>query len=621
MPKYDQTRLEGNKPLDSYAVRQQGAMVKLDDPVARRIDAFTAPAKEATQIEVDPNVSSVMKSLDNVNSTVGSYVKLQEAFKPSNKLKGMTDQMTGKPKDSSTTAGFLNGGYGYTEAWDEMAGKEQAATKYQPLLHQFTADNGHLPPEEFAAKLKKDLTQPFLATLTSEHQVAGFVPEAMALQDTAIRANEKRVFADRQLQRDSMITSDIRTTVEGSLHTVLGLNSLEQLHDPTFYKQYLHTGDTPAGVANMEALSQNMYGMYRVGLTRAKALGKTTSEYSAEFLSTVAGVAKKYGVPELLQYAYKSYSPTAEEVAQGKKPDNLTVSDAFPEQVQKDISDATTIKYRMVSAIKAQEKEAAEKAKNLYVGDMNHKLFTILSGDSPNRYVEAEQAMNDFHQNAPKHNLTPEDRKYIDAQYLAVRNRGSFASHNDDGIVNGLYAKWSDIKVSDVTSHHNQMTEKTYGEMLRHASDLEQAALNRSVDKSHHYEYMAFDMVLKGLREPYMKYDKMTNTLTPESIQDLSKFDQMIGLEIRRGLKDPKALQELYQKSINVPGALPIRDRLMGSPGDNKPPEIDKKVYDKGALPPAAANKGAVMVDPKTKHTITSNGSIWVDTKTGKEVK
>lgn len=596
-------------------------------PTARTSLDINAPAYEVTarpgdhfeQQGMDSGLLNSIQSLKALSGAVGSYSTMQESQRKDNQLEVQKNFEQGKSKEESIPErNFLNLQVGAEDTWDLLSAKKHTAEVFTPAITKYTEENKHLPEGEFNAGLNK-LSTEFMGGFQSAHQVAGAVPEANALVAAARNANLTTNIKNKQIERDGLLFANLRTDQETSIKEFLGMSLTDDLKttmaDPVF-REYLQS---PEGAIQKGLLAKNLYDKYRMGVGDAKALGKTTSQYSSEFLHSMSQMAETYGMPELLEYTKHSFMPTAEQMDKGMVPDKRTVADTYPEIVQKSIMQATVMENHINSAIEKAKREAQEKAKNLYVGDMDHKLFTILNGDSPTRYVEAEQAMNDFHKNASEYDLKPEERKYIDAQYLAVRNRGSFASHNDDAVVNGLYAKWNDLKVSDITTKHNLMTEKTYGEMLRHASDLEQSRLNRSVDKSHHYEYMAFDMVLKGLREPYMKYDKMTNTLTPESIQDLSKFDQMVGLEIRRGLKDPKVLQEWYQKSVQT--VLPIRDRLMGSPGDNKPPKTDTKVYDKGALPPAAANKGAVMIDPKTKHTITSNGSIWVDTKTGKEVK
>lgn len=123
MPKYDQEKLKGNTPVDSYEISKQLSREERLTVAANKIDAYAAPAKEATSIQIDPDVAAVTKSLDNVNNSVSSFIKLQDAFKEENKIKAKSDQMQGK-RDPSTD-NILNMGTGYTETWSLLHGEAE----------------------------------------------------------------------------------------------------------------------------------------------------------------------------------------------------------------------------------------------------------------------------------------------------------------------------------------------------------------------------------------------------------------------------------------------------------------------------------------------------------------
>lgn len=123
MPKYDQEKLKGRTPTDSYEISKQLSREEKLTVSANRIDAYVSPVKQATNVQVDPDAVAVVKSLENVNNSVSSFIKLQDAFKEENKTKAKADQMQGK-RDPST-GNILNLGTGYTETWSLLHGEAE----------------------------------------------------------------------------------------------------------------------------------------------------------------------------------------------------------------------------------------------------------------------------------------------------------------------------------------------------------------------------------------------------------------------------------------------------------------------------------------------------------------
>lgn len=576
------------------------------DVVAKATDPFVQQGKDA-------DLTGAVDVLKMVSGGLDSYSTLQKAQKEDNKLAGMTAAFTGEEPNKPSS--FFNLGLGYTEGYEEMKGKIDASTTYNNAVNEYTATNSHLPPPEFQAGLKeitkKYLQQPGL----TPHTVAGMIPEVMATDKSVINHNQKVWSTNVAIEHDSTFFANAQADLKGALQTQLGLNAIEQLKLDDV-RDMLRT---PEGIQKWSGVSSTLTSMYYDARAKAKEMGYSPTRVSEMYLDVVSKIATEYGRPELLEFTKNQKIRSQEEIDKGVPEDKRTLQSTYPEKVEKAIREATVMQHHLETEQKQRLKEQGEKEAHLVTSEAGQKLHDLLVSDDPDRIQKALAVDFQFRQKvlelAKKGTyISFDQQKYMDAQTDAIKNRGSFAPHNDDENVNKLYAKWNSLKVEDVIANKTSMTEVTYVSMLKHANDLDQAAKNRSVDKSHHYEYMAFDQVLKGLREPYMKYDKGTQTLTPESVQDLSKFDQMVGLKIRQGLRDPLELQQWYQKHVQP--VLPIRDTMIGSPGDNKPPQ--QKAYD--TPPPATGHKGRSMIDEKTWRKITSNGNNWIDSKTGKVV-
>ena len=556
------------KQPDVYEIRNNSYSPQYE-VVARTTDHFLGVGE-------DGNANALVKTLKTFQQGVGTYSTLQDMQQKDNALKAKADYVKagGDEAFKDKPASILNLGAGYDEAWDTLEGQRYAAEQLQPQINQFYQDNGHLPPSEFQAKLRQEVIGPMASQLKSEHQAAGFMPEAWSLSDGAIKANQTRWNKSVQTERDALISSGIRTDVERSLQAGLGVNSLEQLFDPSYYKEYLKSGNTPEGVSKMEGMANTLYSMYRQGLSNARAIGKTTAEYSAEFLGTVSGIATKYGMPELLQYAFKSYQPTPEELAQGKKPDNITVSDAFREKVEADIRDATTVKYKMESAIKTQEKEQREKNQRSLIRTTNDQLNDILMSDDPQRIQKALQLQQLYRQSAEALDMSPEENKFVNNVVKAVQDRGTFAKSSNDQVIIQLYSAGPRLTHDTILKYRTQLEEKDFTRLMDRAWQYEKAAMDRAESNSKYGEHLALNLMLQGIKGNYQKVNQVTGVIEPEAQYKLGQLDQMLGVYMRN---HPNAtanqVQEYYQKSI-LP-VLPLPQNIIK-------PEASKK----GATPP-----------------------------------
>jgi len=167
MPKYSDEKLKGRTPLDSYEISKQLSREEKLTVSANRIDAFVSPVKQATNIQLDPDAVAVVKSLENVNNSVSSFVKLQEAFKPENEAKAKADRMQNKYDDS--TDNFLNLNAGYSEKWRTLDGEAKMAKAATEAKRELEANKFFINDADPLGKQN--------ATIQKHYESAGIDPK------------------------------------------------------------------------------------------------------------------------------------------------------------------------------------------------------------------------------------------------------------------------------------------------------------------------------------------------------------------------------------------------------------------------------------------------------------
>lgn len=595
---FQQTQATKRIAVDPYEIKRQNQSVQLD-VVAHPTDPYVQIAKQATTmspVQENPDVAAFKDIINNVNSTVGSYVKVQELNKPENRILGATDAAKGaKPNKPS---GFWNIGSGYTEAYDEMKGKIFGANDYTNAVNQFTQDNSHLPPAEFQTKLQEEVTKPFLSQPMPPHMLAGLIPEAMAADKAAKTHNETRWAKTQEIEKNATISGNIRADITGSIQTTLGVNSLEQLGDMTFATQYYTEMGTPAGIMKQNQVATNLYGMYRNGLLNAKAVGKTTAEYSAEFLTTVSGVATKYGMPELLQYAYKTQELSPEDLAAGKKPDNIKVADAFQEKVEKDITEATRVQVQMKNAIAKQQEEIRKETVRKLEIDTKNKLFDVSQSNDPNRVQQLVSLKDQWRQDVQTHRITPEINDQVNKVLDLITKEGSFAHSSEDKTIVNLYAKGMTLKPQDVMNARTKLEEKDFTKLMQRAWEYE----NKGMDKALDLRRMALTQMMEGIEKSYTVRDSITGIIDPDSEQKIGQVKRMIGMYF---MANPNASAESLQKHWDdtIKKAVPLPTNIYS---DNPARPIPNAV-----APKSGNNSGKAPTKHTNQVTKTKSGVVY----------
>lgn len=130
MPEFSKGQMASRKtvdPRDTFSWSTPNLKVQ-----ARPTDPYVKPA-------VDPNLASFVDSLKNISEITNGYINVQRAYKESNAQQGKADARLGKPM--SEPEGFLNGGYGYKEAYNITQGENKGLEFRKEYLAKLEENN------------------------------------------------------------------------------------------------------------------------------------------------------------------------------------------------------------------------------------------------------------------------------------------------------------------------------------------------------------------------------------------------------------------------------------------------------------------------------------------------
>jgi hypothetical protein len=526
--------------VDAYEIRRQDVQPQLE-VFARPTDPFVNPGNQGQQL---------VNALSAIHPALNAYAQMQEAQKPQNAVQGaadaVNDQLNGMDMSkmnmdntdgdaqANKPSGFLNLGAGYNEAYDQMNGKLHAANDFKPVAWQFYQDNQGLTPEEFAQKFKQEVMPGFVGTM-NPHQLAGFLPEATAIEDSIAGANREQFMKSQETQKLATIAASNRIDLEASLQKVLGVTSMDQMlpGDPSgMYKKFLTNKDsnlTPGAVSQSDQLADTVYSFYRQALAQSKAVGLTTAQASANFLSTVTDMARRYGMPELLQYAYKQYKPTDEEAANGAKPDNVTVADAFGKQVEEGILHAKESQNKMQAALAKQESDALTKANDDFMQNARQKAFGLLIGNGATRQAGLVQLWTDINTNKDKYGVT--DSQYAELNSVIEKGlkAGSFANADNSNVVSRLYAKTIHLTSADVQAAAPYITESRYVALMNKVDQYQLSAANDAKAEQHWAEHKGTEEALSSILKKYVVSGTLGQILNPGGKETQTNVQNQLG--------------------------------------------------------------------------------------------
>ena len=601
--------------VDPYEIRRQSVQPQLE-VYARPTDPMIAQGDAGKQL---------VQALSSFNPMLNAYGQMQESQAADNKVQAQADAVKQQQlNDDYTNMGlepdntpegqhvmankpssFLNLGAGYSEAYDQMNGQLHAANVFKPQAWQFFQDNQGLPPDEFAAKFKQEVVQGYTGTM-NPHQLAGFLPEATRIEDSITGANREQFMKDQETQKLATIGASNRVDLEGALQNVFGATSMDQMlpGDPSgLYKKFLANKDAalgPGGASQSDQLADTVYQYYRQSLAQAKAVGLTTSQASANFLGTVTDMARRYGMPELLQYAYKTYTPSADEAANGAQPDNISVADAYGSEVEKGIMEAKATQNKMQAAMAKSDADALTKANDDFMQNARQKAFGLLIGDGATRQAGLVQLWNDINQNKDKYGVTDSQYGELNSMIEKGIKTGSFANADNSSVVARLYAKTTNLTSADVQAAAPYITESRYVALMNKVDQYQLSAANDTRAAQKWSEHEGLNKVMDSILKQYVVRGTMGQILNPGGDKAQAHVEQSLGLWLA-DQQSPTAdsLNAYFQKTIAPNNPIP-KTMFSEGPGGTVMPL--GSTPSTPAAPPVTHGKGTPAPAPmKTK--------------------
>lgn len=538
-PKQNTPNLK-RQAVDTWEMRKNSNYEKLD-VVSHPTDPYINIAREATNfapVEANPDVAALNSIFDNVNSTVKSYINIQEMQKPENRIKGASEaikknDINAKPEERPFS--FMNLGAGYTEAFEEMQGKLDSVN-YKNAVNEFTMNNSHLEPSLFQEKLKAEITAPYLQRQgLTPHQLAGLIPEVMAADQMAIGHNNTRYQKSLEIEKDALIGKNVDISIEGTLQTTLGLNSIEQLNDPKWKREWYKFQDTPEGIQKVQLLAKNQHDTFLREMSLAEQVGKTKAEFSKQWLERITQEAVFTASPFLLDYTKL------------KDKDGVSVADAYPDQVKAAYREAYAAEYKMKEAFHKEDVAAQKEKQRKLLNDYGDKFYGLLFSDGATRNSEALRLYAQFKNEADDAKIPTDDYNHMRGALDKIQKLGEFAYASDSPTMEKLWAKANRLTVAEVMAESKNLEEKDWLNLLRFA----EGNMRKGQDKDLDYRRKALTDTMDTIVNRY-KVTNVDGIVTPESaiVANQVKAELAIWLGRNANSATSDSMQKFWQDSI-----------------------------------------------------------------------
>ena len=229
---------------------------------ARPTDPYEKPGS-------NPDLTSFVDTLKNIEGVTNGFISIQKAYKEGNAQKGKADAIQGKPM--SEPEGFLNGGYGYAEAYDITQGEAKGLEFRKEYLTKLK-ENNYFQNDPATAQQSHDK---FFKDLYDHHfTTVGQNPTVMF--GAAEQLKQAQVEGSMEFQKASYDTA--KTSFNGSI------SSMQQDHLYT----YAQSAQSEEDIANLRRLMNDDWSL-KVKPTNFV----TRDEYSQMVVSNIGKVALK----------------------------------------------------------------------------------------------------------------------------------------------------------------------------------------------------------------------------------------------------------------------------------------------------------------------------------------
>lgn len=273
---------------------------KVTRPDSRDYFDWTTPNLDVVAHPTDPIVTPVSPETLQLAQALGVAIQGIGAYKQYKDIKNVYDYKEGyqarqkgeaRPmKEEKKTAAYIRG-------WEEMNG-EALAIEFEKEATNLTNDLREKDPITFK-EAYAELFQKYVHQLGTDNETKGFLSRFNEIDYKVQTTYNKYQQAYQKQLKYEKLNSIFNDDLTLNITQILGVPSLTDFYnDPLEYLKYAQ---------NPEAFKEQIAPQLREYLTKAfEKYGDTLTkqEISALFLENVAGLAKKYDMPDLLEYAY-----------------------------------------------------------------------------------------------------------------------------------------------------------------------------------------------------------------------------------------------------------------------------------------------------------------------------
>ncbi len=369
------------------------------------------------------------------------------------------------------------------------------------------------------------------------HYIRGFLPDALAADD-AIKADfSKTLSAEAFSDRVNSFKQAQHIDVESAgITKALGIGSPQQLiDDPNVYMTKYAPAATNGNTVFRNNVAPALRGMLDNYIRQGNTLGFDTKQTAAMFYQDVAQTAKRYGLPELLEYA------TEKSGINGQR----EVDTELGQHWVTDIAEATHVKNQLIKgnteALTKQHKEVTDAiVLSAYMG-----ASKLGDPNVKNASAQAATQRADFMQQAWDNKVPPTEAEPVLKMYDHLISNQGFANVSNDDTLHYL----NDLDAAGHLSQDKVDLARPYLTLAHYMHYTQQAAQGEK-DKTQNYLQKPINDTYSAIVDSYKAvgklgilqdtqesnkarmslsdyyYDIVKNTGKPPTVDALRKYDK-----------------------------------------------------------------------------------------------
>lgn len=512
--KINKTELKPIDPKDTYdpTTPQLQVYARRTDP---HIDAGS-PNKA--------NVEALTSFANNMNDTLRLYSAYKKSQEADEEAEGMAARARGTAREEigGKSEAFIRG-------YEKLEGKVDALSKLNAEAAQFYETNKDLPPDELNNKFSELVMKKYVDGKSTNY-IRGLLPEALATLEQMNKNHSARIAEVVNEKLYQNVNEDTSARVQRELQSTLGMTIPDIMFN---YKKRLELEnnrqilDTVFPTQVRKVVSEQLEELTAMGIPRREA--------GFAIARSIANMAEKWGLPELIKYAEVPDEHGQAIINNPKLQEYLTGA----------VVRATSAHESILRGLHAKEKQEIEDNKNILTNGL------IVRIGQANGNMEALQSL--------KAEITsPDMQKQLDNHFpalyerieTAMANGGTFATHTNGQVRAMLMQKGERLSHKDVMDNLRYLSVQD----ADHFVSFLETVKNRNQGNALANDFRAFQGVYSSFQSIY-RTDDVGRFIDPTNgVNATSYFWKGVqDYQAKHGMKPPTgaALDELMQNTMS----------------------------------------------------------------------